>query len=57
MNRYNFKIVEKKWQNYIDKKDPQIKAEFKKNYIDSDLGELEQLIEKEKKNILKRNKV
>jgi len=41
--------VEKKWQNYIDKKDPQIKAEFKKNYIDSDLGELEQLIEKEKK--------
>ena len=41
--------LEKKWQNYIDKKNPQIKAELKKNYIDSDLGELEQLIEKEKK--------
>ena len=41
-------LLEKKWQETIDKKYPKIKPILEKNYINSDLGELEQLIEKEK---------
>jgi transketolase len=40
--------LEKKWQDLIDKKKPKIISELEKNYINSDLGELEKLIEKEK---------
>ena len=40
--------LEKKWQDLIDKKKPEIRSELEKNYINSDLGELEKLIEKEK---------
>ena len=32
----------------LNKKNPKIKSELKNNYIDSDLGDLEKLIEKEK---------
>ena len=41
--------LEKNWQSLVDKKDPKVKSELKKNYIDSDLNQLEQLIEREKK--------
>ena len=41
-------LLEKKWQERINKKNPKIKSELKKNYIDSELNELEKLIEKEK---------
>jgi len=40
--------LEKIWQNSTDKKNPKIKFELEKNYINSDLGELEKLIEIEK---------
>ena len=40
--------LEKKWLETINKKDPKIKSNLDKNYIDSDLFELEKLIEKEK---------
>ncbi len=40
--------LEKKWQDKLNKKNPKIKSELKNNYIDSDLGDLEKLIEKEK---------
>jgi transketolase len=40
--------LEKDWQASIDKKNPKIKSELEKNYISSDLADLEQLIEKEK---------
>jgi transketolase len=42
------KLLEKNWQDSIDKKNPKIKSELEKNYIDSELGDLEKLIEKEK---------
>ena len=42
-------ILEKKWKETIDKKYPKIKSELEKNYINSDLSKLEELIEKEKK--------
>ena len=40
--------LEKKWQESINKKNSKIKNYFEKNYINTDLGELESLIEKEK---------
>ena len=45
--------LEKKWQDTIDKKNPKIKSDLEKNYINSELGELEQLLKKRKQNILK----
>ena len=41
-------LIEKKWQEKINKKNPKIKNDLEKNYINSDLGNLESLIEKEK---------
>ena len=40
--------LEKIWQDSINRKNPEIKSELEKKYINSDLGQLEQLIEKEK---------
>jgi transketolase len=40
--------LEKTWQATINKKNPKIKSELEKNFINSDLGALEKLIEKEK---------
>jgi transketolase len=40
--------LEKKWQESINKKNSKIKSELEKNYINSDLGELEKLIEIQK---------
>jgi len=42
-------LLEKKWQDSLNKKNPKIKSELEKNYINSNLNELEQLIKKEKK--------
>jgi len=42
-------LLEKKWKKTIDKKYPKIKSELEKNYINSDLSKLGELIEKEKK--------
>jgi hypothetical protein len=39
----------------INKKNPKIKSELEKNYINSDLGELENLLKKKKQNILRQN--
>ena len=41
-------VLEKKWQETINKKNSKIKIDLEKNYINSDLGNLESLIEKEK---------
>ena len=41
-------ILEKKWLELINKKNPKIKSELAKTYINSDLNELKELIEKEK---------
>ena len=41
-------LLEKKWLDSINKKDPKIKSELEKNYINSDLNELDELIEKQK---------
>ena len=41
-------ILEKKWQEILNKKDSKIKYDFEKNYINSNLGNLESLIEIEK---------
>ena len=40
--------LENKWQESINKIDPKIKSELEKNYISTDLSELEKLIVKEK---------
>ena len=40
--------LEKKWLEEINKKNPKIKSDLEKNYINSDLSELEKLIEREK---------
>jgi transketolase len=40
--------LEKKWLERINKKNPKIKSDLEKNYINSDFVELEKLIEKEK---------
>ena len=45
---YKGELLEKKWQDSLNKKDPKIKFELENNYIHSDLGELEKLIGKEK---------
>jgi transketolase len=41
-------ILEKKWLELINKKNPKIKSELAKTYINSDLNGLKELIEKEK---------
>ena len=41
-------LLEKKWQSLVDKKNSKIKSELDKNYNNTDLNKLEQLIEKEK---------
>ena len=41
-------LLEKKWQETINKKNPKIKSDLDKNYINSNLENLEGLIEKEK---------
>ena len=41
-------LLEKEWQESLNKKNPKIKSELEKTYINSDIGELEKLIEKEK---------
>ena len=41
----------------INKKNPKIKSELEKNYINSDLNELEKLIEKEKTKYFEQNQV
>ena len=38
--------LEKAWQDTVNKKNPKIKSELEKNFINSDLGNLEKLIEK-----------
>ena len=45
---YKGELLEKEWLQSISKKNPKIKSELEKIYINSDLGGLEQLIEKEK---------
>tara|TARA_B100001093_G_scaffold285817_1_gene273029 strand:+ start:28 stop:2010 length:1983 start_codon:yes stop_codon:yes gene_type:complete len=42
-------LLEKKWLEIFNKKSPQIKTDLEKTYINSDLSELEKLIEEEKK--------
>ena len=42
------KQLEKNWQDVINKKNPKIISELEKNYINYNLGSVEQLIEKEK---------
>ena len=46
--RYNFKTVEKKWQDNINKKNSKNKNVFDRIYFASELSNLESLIEKEK---------
>ena len=41
-------LLEKKWEETINKKNSNIKKEIEENFINSDLGNLESLIEKEK---------
>ncbi len=41
-------ILEKKWQEILNKKNSKVKIDLEKNYINSDLRDLEKLIEKEK---------
>jgi transketolase len=41
-------LLEKKWQDSINKKNPKIKSDLEKTYINSNLDELEKLIEDEK---------
>ncbi len=41
-------LIEKKWIESLNKKNPKIKSELEKTYIYSDISELEKLIEKEK---------
>ncbi len=41
-------ILEKKWQETLNKKNSKVKIDLEKNYINSDLRDLEKLIEKEK---------
>ena len=41
-------LLEKKWEETITKKNSKIKKEIEENFINSDLGNLESLIEKEK---------
>ena len=41
-------VIEKKWQETLDKKSSKIKGELEKDFLNTDLGDLESLIEKEK---------
>ena len=41
-------LLEDKWKDLLNKKSPKIKNELEKTYINSDLGDLESLIKKEK---------
>ena len=41
-------LVEKKWQEEINKKNPKIKDDLEQNYLNTDITSLESLIEKEK---------
>ena len=41
-------LVEKKWQEEINKKNPKIKDDLEQNYLNTDIASLESLIEKEK---------
>jgi len=41
-------LLEKKWQESLNKKDPKLKSDLEKIYINSDISDLERLIEKEK---------
>ena len=41
-------LVEKKWQEEINKKNPKIKDDLEQNYLNTDITSLENLIEKEK---------
>ena len=50
-------LLEKKWEEILSKKDKKIKNELEQTYLNSDLKDLENLIEKEKKNTLKQNQV
>ena len=47
--------LEKTWQDRINKKNPKIKSELEKNYINSDLNDLKNLLKKKKQNILNQN--
>ena len=40
--------LEKIWQDSINKKNPKVRSELEKSYINSDLSELEQIIKREK---------
>ena len=41
-------LIEKKWQETLDKKSSKVKSELEKDYLNSDLADLDSLIEKEK---------
>jgi transketolase len=41
-------LHEKKWQDHLNKNNPKIKSELEKKYINSDISQLEGLIEKQK---------
>ena len=41
-------VIEKKWQETLDKKSSKVKSELEKDFLNTDLGDLESLIEKEK---------
>ena len=41
-------VIEKKWQETLDKKSSKVKSELEKDYLNSDLADLDSLIEKEK---------
>jgi len=41
-------LLEKKWKEIIDKKNPQLKSKLEKTYNKTELGDLEMLIEKQK---------
>jgi len=41
-------LLEKKWQELLTKKNPKIKSDLEETYINSNISELEKLIEKEK---------
>ena len=47
-NWYKGELLEKKWQETINKKNSKIKSDLEKNYLNSDLENLESLINKEK---------
>ena len=50
-------LLENKWQEVINKKNPQIKNTLEKIFNKKELKDLESLIEMQKKNILKLNPI